>query len=342
MKQIIQSIIFTVCVLSVTTVSSQTITQSFNEPSVGEVDINYKLYTSLYTTGLPIHQSGSSVLWDFTNLFGAFPIIYDSIHAPTALPSASLYPGASYCYQQDIAQSYFKSSTVTAQTELMGIYSSTLSLTFTNTALVATYPISFGYNSVDQVSGTYALGTNTGACNGSITVSAPATGTINFPFGVSFTNVLLLRSVQQLTMSSGLFPLGTIRQNIYRFYVPQRKYPVFTVRYQIYQLLAGTPTITALAYGSNSYFSVAGLNSHENIDALCVLYPNPFTDVLSVLNGNNAKVDNQELVVYSIDGREVARCKGVSSISLGHLPPGYYLVEMRSENSIQRQKILKE
>jgi hypothetical protein len=342
MKLIVRLIFFSAFGLSAITLSAQTITQSFNEPSIGEVDINYKLDTSSYTAGLPIHQSGSSVLWDFTNLFGAFPIIYDSIHAPNALPSSSLYPGASYCYEQDIAQSYFKSNTVTAQTELMGIYSSTLALTFTNTALVATYPISYGYNSVDQVSGRYALGTNTGACNGSITVSAPATGTINFPYGVSFTNVLLLRSVQQLTMSSGLFPLGTIRQNIYSFYAPQLKYPVFTVRYQVYQLLAGTPTITALAYGSNNYFSVAGLSSHQNLDALRVLYPNPFTDVVSIVNENSSKVVDQELIVYSLDGKEVARCKGVTEISLVHLPRGYYLAELRSKNSVQRQKIIKE
>jgi len=269
-----------------------------------------------------------------------FPVIFDSIHAPTAKASGSLYPGANYCYQQDIAQSYFKSSTVTAQTELMGIYSSTLSLTFTNTALVATYPINYGYNSVDQVSGTYALGTNTGACNGSITVSAPATGSINFPFGVSFNNVLLLRSVQQLTMSSGLFPLGTIRQNIYRFYIPQRKYPVLTVRYQVYQLLAGTPTITALVAGNNNYFSVAGINSNESLNTSVSLYPNPFTTQLFILNDNGAEL--REVILFSIDGREVLRSKDIQSAALNDLPAGLYTAEIHSALGVRRQKLMKE
>lgn len=340
MKLKIKTVLFSLFVLGVFTLSSQTITQSFNEPSIGEVDINYKLDTSAYTAGLPIHQAGTSVLWDFTGLTGMFPIIYDSIHAPTALPSGSLYPGASYCYEQDIAQSYFKTNTVTAQTELMGIYSSTLALTFSNTALVATYPISYGYNSVDQVSGMYTLGTNTGACNGSITVSAPATGSINFPYGVSFNNVLLLRSVQQLTMSSGLFPLGTIRQNIYRFYVPQRKYPVLTVRYQVYQLLAGTPTITALVAGNNNYFSVAGINSNEAINSTLSLYPNPFTTQLSIVNAAAAEIT--EVILYSIDGREVLRGTDIQSLRLNDLPIGLYSAELHSSRGLWRQKVIKE
>lgn len=340
MKYFLHKISVLLAVMAVFEMQAQTITQSFNEPSVGEVDINYKLDTSAFTSGLPLNQIGTNQVWNLAALTGTYPVIFDSVLGPTAQASSSLYPNASYCYKQDVAYSYFRTNTSLQQTELLGIYSNTFSMTFTNTGLAAQYPISYGYSNSDQVTGTYALGTNTGVCNGSITVTADATGTLNFPFGASINNVLRLLSVQQLTMSNGPLPLGTITQYMYRFYAPQIKYPVLTIRYQRYQFIIGTPTITAIAYGSKNYFTVVGLDEQSSLAEHVQMYPNPFSDAVHVVSDAASAV--KELRIISLDGREVLRSNSVVEVSLAHLPAGCYTAELYTDKGIVRKKILKE
>lgn len=329
------------CVMLINSLSAQTITQSFNEPSINDVDINYKLDTSLYTNGLPLANTGTNLTWDFGLVQGMFPVMYDSILSTSAIASGSLYANASYGYKQYDVISYFQSNTSAQQTALSGIYSPSLAFTFTNAGVVANYPMSYGYNNVDVVSGSYTLGagSSTGACNGSITVTADATGTLVFPFNVVFNNVLRLTSVQQLTLSSGLFPLGTITQNMYRFYVPQRKYPILTVRYQKYQLLAGTPTITAIAYGNSNYFTVASIpeNRYELTNGLS---PNPFSNSVSIA-GNNL-TEECSIIIRNVEGRIVVASDNCDSINTDALVPGIYFAEIIKPGVRYRQKLIKE
>jgi hypothetical protein len=318
--------------------SAQSITQSFNEPSVGDVDKNFRLDTSAYTTGLPNNVTGSNAVWDFTKLFGIFPMVIDSFITPAAAVGYTGYPSATFAQHRDIVYSFFKSTASPSQTELLGAWSSSLVITFTNSAIVATYPVSYGYNMTDPVSGTFKYNNQNGACNGSITVMADATGTLMFPGGVTFTNVLRLRSIEQLTMSAGIFPVGNIDQFIYSYYVPGKKFPVLTVQYQKYGFLAGQPTITAQAYGTFSFFPVAAINEQTHNGAFGS-YPNPVADklILSVPAGEVLF----GTVLYDAHGVVVRRFED-EHVDVAGLSPGVYVVEMKTSNRIWRQKILKE
>jgi hypothetical protein len=320
--------------------TAQTITQSFNEPSVGDVDKNYTLDTSAYTTGLPNNISGNNVVWDFTKVAGAFPIVFDSIIAPSAAPGGSAFPTATYAQKRGTIVSFFKSVTSPQQTEWLSATSSSpsLTVTFTNSALVATYPISFGYSHTDPVTGTFKYNNTTGACNGSITVTADGTGTVNFPNGITFTNVIRLKSVEQLTMST-TFPIGSISQSIYSYYAPGFKYPVISVQYQNYQLLVGTPTITAAAYGNFNYFTVTGINE-QFITADLKVFPNPFTDNLNLSADNAGLV--KELRFYNLMGEMVSAAASTDLISFEDLPPGVYLLEIRSLRGSSYQKVIRQ
>jgi hypothetical protein len=318
---------------------AQTLTQPYHEPVVGDVDRNYRLDTSAYTNGLPTNITGNNVVWDFTLLAGAFPMIIDSFIAPSAASGNTNYPAATFVQHRDIVYSFFKSTTSPQQTELLGAWSPTLSLTFTNSALVVTYPVSYGYNMTDPVSGTFKYANTNGACNGSITVMADGIGTLKFPGNVSFQNVLRLRSIEQLTASVGIFPVGNIDQFIYSYYAPGKKYPVLTIQYQKYQLLAGQPTITAQAYGNYSFFPVAGMED-ASTDDLPLIWPNPFSDELHV----SASPDDgeTEVRVFALDGKQVMFSRGQKTIPAANLSPGVYILSISNRHGTWYRKVMRE
>jgi hypothetical protein len=334
-----KSFYFFTLLLASCLLNAQTLTQAYHEPVITEVDRNYKLDTTAYTTGLPLAITGTNVVWDFSLLTGMFPVINDTIITPTAAVSGTAYPSATYCQKRNDIFTFYKSESNPSQTELVGVYSPTLSFTFTNTAIIATYPVAYGYSKTDGVSGSFKFGTNTGACNGSITVVADGMGTVKFPFGATFNNVLRLKSVQELTVSSGLFPLGTINQYFYSYYAPGKKYPILTVQYNKYQFLAGTPTITTLAAGNGDYFNVAGIGEELNKKSAVNLSPNPFQDHLTI--GTAASDQILEVRLYNLTGELLLSSKNKTLLDTEKLPPGIYLAELASSNGITFQKLIK-
>ena len=334
---------YTVLILfSLFSFQAQTITQSFNEPIVGDVDKSTRLDTSLYTTGLPTNVTGNNCSWDFTKFTGVFPMVIDSFISPSSVPNASAHPNATYVQNRDKIYTFYKSSTSPSRTELLGGYTTSLTLTFTNTAIIASYPINYGYSQTDPVSGTFLYNTTNGICNGSITVTADGMGTVNLPNGVSIPNVLRLKSVEVLTLLSFLgsvpIPVGSFNQTIYNYYMPGKKFPIVNIGYTTYQLLAGTPTITALVYGSQNYFSIVGQkeNIMQNFDLLA--YPNPFHSELNF----QSIIESSVFSFYNLNGQMILQTQGTSANELEKLQAGIYFLEIKNRQGVHRQKVIKE
>lgn len=321
-------------------IHSQTLTQSFNEPSIGDVDKNYRLDTSAYTNGLPLNVTGNNCTWNFTNINGIFPMIVDSFLSPVGIPSSTAYPSASYVQHRDNLYTYYKSTTSPQQTELLGAYTPTLAITFTNSGIIAGYPVNYGYSVSDPVGGTFKYNTTNGVCIGNITISADGLGTVNLPNNVSIPNVLRLKSVETLTLSTSILPVGTFSQTIYNYYQPGRKFPILNLNYTAYQLLAGTPTITAFVYGSNNYFVVAGVEQNILTKESFNVFPNPFHDQLFI-TAKNQEGDN-EFLFYDLNGRTVLKTKSATDNDIEKLVPGVYFLEIKNERGSFHQKIIKE
>lgn len=333
-----KKICFLLLFSAITVLRAQTLTQAFNEPAVGDVDKNYRLDTSAYTSGLPA-ATGSNVVWDFTRVTGTFPIIFDSIVAPASAAGYSTFPTASYAQKRGGINSFFTSVSSPQRTEWIGVYSPSLTITFTNSAIIATYPISLGYSSTDAVTGTFKYNTTNGVCNGSLTVIADGLGTLKLPGNVTFTNVLRVRSVEELTLTTGFLPVGTISQAVFNYYVPGIKFPVIAAQYQKYQLLVGTPTITAMAYGNFNYFTVAGLKENTLNQAVSV-YPNPFSGRLFVKSDPAA--EPQGFLLYSLQGQLLVQAATLEEQSFDPLPAGIYLLEIKTRSQSVYQKLVKE
>ncbi|MDA7803264.1 S8 family serine peptidase [Crocinitomix sp.] len=77
----------------------------------------------------------------------------------------------------------------------------------------------------------------------------------------------------------------------------------------------------------------------EEITANIVIYPNPVTDII------NIKSDEQisGIVVYSNDGKQVLSVRNYSNegISMAHLSPGIYIVQVSTESGLTTKKIVK-
>lgn len=318
--------------------SAQSLTQSFNEPLLGDVDKNYRLDTSSFSSGLPMNVTGNNCVWDFKALTGAFPMIVDSFVSPANTPNTSSYPGATFVQHRDLLYSYFKSAP--QQTELLGAYSPSLSLTFTNSAIIATYPVNYGYNLSDPVGGTFKYNSTNGVCIGNITISADGLGTIQLPNNITIQNVLRLKSVETLTLSTSILTFGTFNQSIYNYYMPGRKFPILSVNYTTYQLIAGTPTVTGYVYGSNDYFTVVGLKESSPDKQEVRVFPNPFHHQLSLQP--EASRDKNEFFFYTINGMLALKTRTLSDPEIELLSPGVYFLEIRHERGISHQKLLKE
>lgn len=317
---------------------AQTLTQSFNEPVIGDIDRSNRLDTSAYTSGLPTSVIGNNCAWDFTKLVGIFPMVIDSFITPAAAQNGSAFPTASYAQNRDKIYSFYKSSTSPAQTELLGGYTPSLSLTFTNSAVIAGYPVSYGYNLSDPVSGSFKYNSTNGACNGNITITADGIGTLNLANGISIPNVLRLKSVEILTLSTSFIPVGSFNQTIYNYYMPGKKFPVVNINYTTYQLLAGTPTITALVYGNKDYFGIVGLEENNSNAAQYQVYPNPFQSTFNI----SKQLNNLEYFVYNLEGRLLIQTKSNESTEFSNLQKGIYFLEIKDGDKLHRQKIVKD
>jgi hypothetical protein len=311
--------------------TAQTLTQSFNEPVVGDIDKGYRLDTAAYTNGLPVNTSGPACDWDYSLLTGAFPVVVDSFVAPNAAPGASANPETDFVQHRDLLYTFYKSSSSPSQTELLGAYSPSLTLTFTNSAIIATYPVSYGYNLSDPVSGSFKYNTTPGACNGNITISAPGFGTIHFPNNITIQNVLCLRSVEILTLSVGITPLGTFQQTIYNYYMPGKKFPVLNINYTTYGLLGNPPTTTAYIYGNDNYYTAVGLKENSLHKDNYRVYPNPFHDHLTLLNKTEENIDYK---VYGLGGQLIFETNTLTDFNFENLVSGIYFLESEPEREV--------
>jgi hypothetical protein len=318
---------------------SQTLTQLLNEPVVGDTNKNYPVDTSAYSNGLPVNISGNGVLWNFSDLGVSSKIASRPYLESSAVSSASNYPACSVVLDNQIGFVYMKSvKTPSAQTEVLGMTISSLSLTmtFTNSAISNKYPFSYGATYTDNISGHFAY-TFTGTCSGSITSKADGAGILQLPNGLTYYNVLRVKSVQTLALFSGFFPLGNIRNTVYDYYHSSQKFPVLSVNYQAITMGIGTPTVTGVVSG-NSRALLAGIYELNNLNEYANFYPNPCNEFVEL--DINEALDPYEISLTGLDGQLLFSDDFKKRISTSDLKPGVYLIQINTKEGILRKRLI--
>ncbi len=320
---------------------AQTLTQGFNEPIVGDSDRTYPIDTSAFAGGLPISVTGSNSVWNFTNLSITNSVINTAYVNTVTVPSATAYPGSTLVQKQGTLYTFIKSvKTPTTQTEVLGVFSTSLSLTFTNSALAAKYPVNYGSTVSDNISGSFIFSTTPGTCSGNIITNADGLGTLNLPNGITLTNVLRVKSVQTLTLTAGFIPLGNIKQTIYNFYHSSQKFPMLSINYQSLSfIISPTPTVTAFVTG-NAKTLIASISQNTQDSQEIIFYPNPLN---SILHLRVNEIYKPKLInIYDELLQLIYTRAYTENINMYDYHKGIYIVEVQTEKGSIIRKIIKE
>jgi hypothetical protein len=321
--------------LFIFSLESQTLSQSFTEPKVGDVNSFFRFDTSGYTTGMPLNVTGPGTMWDFSKLqtaSGPYSLAYAS---PSAVAGASNYPTATVVQNDPALTVYLKSTaTPTTQTEILGMVLPAIGLTttFTNSAIAAIYPVSMGSTLSDNLSGSFSSQQGSGTCSGKSTYTADGTGTLTLANGLVFKNVIRMKSILTVTATIG-FPVGNLKITTYDYYDATQQFPVLSLSYSSLVLVGGTPTITGGATG-NSKASV-GIPDNQINSVAFEVFPNPATHHLFVSGGKI--MTEGKIEITNAMGQMVKSLQtepGVNqSVDVADLPPGFYTVTYSSSGS---------
>jgi hypothetical protein len=318
--------------------SSQTLTQVFNEPQAGDREYIYGLDTTAFASGLPV-TTGSAAVWDFSSVTAKAPTMTNSYVAASAVPESSMFPGVTFVQQTNILNTHCKSTTTpTTQTELLGLTSSTLALNLTNSAIITKFPVEFGSSSSDNLAGTFtALGFN-GTCSGKITTTCNGTGMLKLPGGINLSNVLRVQSTQTIALTESIIiTLGTIKQVIINYYHPSFRFPVISINYTTITPSTGSAIETKVVSGSTAFF-VTGIP--EKSLTKFNIYPNPCKDAFTITS--DGRRGPRKIKVFNLAGEMIYSGETTNEINLSGQAPGVYLVGLETAAGIVYHRLVKE
>ena len=319
------------------------LTKAFNEPVIGDVNISH----CWDSTSALDNNAGPNTLWDFSALTTNTGVSTSNYTTVAGSTDAGNYPNATFAeFDGNAGYTYYRATTTaTPQLELLGIYQPSLSINLNqNPAVIAVWPIAYGYNKTDALSGTVSTPTIGGNATGNVKTSASGTGTVLLPGGLTFTNVLQITATQTINISlmAGPIPVAsaTVLSTNYQYYHGTQKFPILSVNYQ---------TISGAFSGSSASIRInnnviAGIKeSHSKIDFS--IAPNPSNDQLNI-SLTNQKAENVSAMILNNLGQLVKTIELGNSttinkqVDLTDLNSGIYIIKTTIGASSSSKKII--
>lgn len=336
MKKIYLSIFTIVLMLSAN--AQLTLTKSFNEPILGDVDTQI----GHDSVGVLPKNTGANQVWDFSALTTNTVVEVGTFTTVASTPSGASFSSATLA-EDDGQGGYTYAKATATQYELVGIVDPNITLNFTNTAIAAIWPVTMGYTNNDTFSGSASSGTMTGTSTGTINTVASGTGTLMIPGGATFTNVLQIKTHQQVNLSLVFgFVTATVVATDYNYYHSSQKFPILTVSYSD---ITGAFTSTSATVKINNNV-VTGIND-VNFDATFSIYPNPAKHNVNVKLHNETNANCTIEIINSIG--QVAQSIDLGSdseisnnISISDLSSGVYMVKTILGDKISSRKLIVE
>lgn len=302
-----------------------TLTKNSHEPSIGDIAKQIEFDS---TSVIP-KAKGLNKTWDFTSLMlsqGATASTRTVVAAST-VPSASLYPGATFVEDDGMGNYVFYKSTnsPTQRFETLGFGSGLASFNYTNAMTQMTWPMSYGGSFSDTYAGSFSVFIVSGKVSGNIVTNATGTGTLKLPGGLVFTNVLqitsTITSVTSITSPTVTTDVSTSISYVY-FHASQKN-PLISISYN----LGEEPTVSILL----NQFVVTGLNDYTS-EVEFSIYPNPAKENISI-ELDNTQAETCILEIYSATGQllkkqELGNQTNIhENIPLTGLSGGIYLIK---------------
>lgn len=315
------------------------LTKAANEPVSGDVERS-KGFDS--TSTLP-RNTGAGQVWNFTSLASnTTNVITSTYTTPASVAGGTAYPTATLAKTDGTNSEFYLSGA--SQFEMLGMKQASMSLTFTNTAVMAVWPINSGYNNSDVIAGNISITFTTfplsGNFSGNSNVNASGSGTIQLPGGITFTNCLQVKSTQTLNASflMGLLT-ATLNTTNYQYYDASQKFPVLTMNTFAVKTATASYNYTVTAVSINNDI-FTGINEHSLSNPFS-FYPNPVSDFLTIELMNNEPVGIEIInpIGQIVLSEKFTEARG--TIAVGALSPGIYFVKTISGNKSSVKKLIK-
>ncbi len=346
---ILSSLLF--CFAAFTINAQLTLTKASTEPIAGDTYTNVAYDT---TSAIP-KNTGTNQMWNFSaysKSTASNAEVAVSFSNAVAVSSSSAFPGCNLVevYGSGATNSYYRTSAT--QYEFLGQNGGNSTINFTNSAIVAVWPIAYGYTNADPIAGSVTAGTINTNASGNVTVSATGSGSLTLPGGNTLTDVLQVRAVQRL---SGVVTFSSIPVTVtititnFQYYHSSEKFPIVNVSYQkisLPTLFSSFAPPQTVALSINAKAPIGIKETFLNASNL-VLYPNPAKNEV-YLRLNDLSFVTGEVSLYNALGERIsykiinqAQIKE-ESISLNGLASGIYYLKLKTEKGIITKKIIKE
>jgi hypothetical protein len=299
--------------------------------------VNYDVVTS--SASLNEAAAGANISWNFNSLATVGTSVTQTWASTTAqFPNTTAMVRTTTTIDgQDNVNDIFLALPASGAS-ITGISFIEVTLNYnTNNLLVGAFPLSYGHNTTDTVSGTFVGLGATGTFTGTAIVQVDAYGSFTANVGgiPANTTVTRLKVTQNLTFSSGPIPLGTATQTIYSYYSSQSVTdPVFRSTTTTLNLPLVNINDTTISHEILS----ATLGTGQFAVSKTVIAPNPVVDVLH-FSGDTTVTG---VIVTDLSGRIVLQSKAANDISVSHLSAGIYNVAIQSAAGTTLQKMVKQ
>ncbi len=318
--------------LSVFTTSAQlTLTKATHEPVIGDLDKR----TNYDSTTVVPKNTGTGQTWNFTSMTSTSGSYTTAYISPGSAPNGTLFPAATIA-SNDLGNNRYDFNRSSGSVfEMLGQSDLANSefMVFSNYGTLRSWPISYGSVSTDNWAALQTSPSGTMSMVGTVTVSAPGSGTVILPNGNKHNNCLQVIETITITVSSGTFSANALIRNTF-YYSSLSKFPIFEMYYESFP---GDP----LKFGAsaNSDALLAGVNENIVLPQTTTIYPNPTNSEL------NIALDNQEtpvsLQVTDLQGRVVLDVEYSNSINVATLEQGLYVLKLNYKDRTAFERFVK-
>lgn len=323
------------------------ITSNGQNPINNFFGVNGQIYDVLTSTPeIDQTPTGANAVWNFNQMVLIGQSLSNNYIPTTAqittFPNSTALNTVQTTVNNIVSTSQIFSKNIANEISITGFQTPELILNYTtNNAKIGTFPLSYGYNFTDTTAGTFTNGTNTGTFTGNIITTVDAYGTLNLNNtgnGTFSGLVTRLKTVQNINLSIGFFPVGTVVQTSYA-YVGASGYSELRYTKAVVNIpLANINNQTIIQI--EDFITVLLSKNENNLSQKLQVYPNPVNNVLTIKNDKNLKVN--ALTLFDINGREVVnKLNNIENIDVSNIQSGIYFLKFETENGIFIEKIIK-
>ena len=312
-------------------VNAQTLTQANHAPANSDT---YTM-TAISSTNTSQGAAGTGVTWNFSSV-----VLSTTVSAFTGANSSNAaYNPANIVVNANTGESSYYLGSATALKYYGGnivIAGNPATITYTSPANYAKYPMSFGTTTTAAIGGTLTALSNNGTFTGNATAVADGFGTLMLP-GKTYTNVLRVLSTQTINFAvpSAFISNGVLNQDVYNFYIPGRKAPIYTVSNST---VVAPPIISSASTASNAtiasdYLTPVGLTENTETITDLVVFPNPTSNFITLKTAN---ISANTVDVFDITGKKISThsfTNGQASFNTSTLVSGIYIYTIKSNTN---------